>query len=33
MVEAGDTARATAIAQEVATIVAETSDAALFSDE
>jgi phosphoglucosamine mutase len=33
MVEAGDTARATAIAQGIATVVAETSDALLFSDE
>jgi phosphoglucosamine mutase len=33
MVEAGDTARATAIAQGIATVVAETSDASLFSDE
>ena len=33
MVEAGDTARATSIAQGIATVVAETSDALLFSDE
>jgi hypothetical protein len=33
MVEAGDTARATSIAQGIATVVAETSDASLFSDE